>query len=195
MTMTTFDRALPLLRIHVPADAIEARRVLSVLAAHVAAVANVPTAMSTPPKTSVPAVTIAALGSVLVAADALLDWYMFAAQTDPSLVRDDLVGQLHALASITRWDGGVRVPHDVILPTAPNTPREALADYAHAAWSGWMVYLFQKSHENPDGSVTIPPELVRRWRRQMVTAYAELPANEQASDLAEADAMLSRLWE
>ena len=71
--------------------------------------------------------------------------------------------------------------------------RDALAAYAHDAWSGWMKYLFDKSRRNPDGSVTIPPELVTRWRRQMLTDYADLPAAEQASDLAEADKMLAVL--
>ena len=69
--------------------------------------------------------------------------------------------------------------------------RESLADYAHDAWSGWMQYLFDKSRRNPDGSVTIPPDLVTRWKRQMLTDYADLSANEQASDLAEADKMLT----
>ena len=71
--------------------------------------------------------------------------------------------------------------------------RHALAAYAHDAWSGWMKYLFDKSRRNPDGSVTIPPDLVTRWKRQMLTDYADLPAAEQASDLAEADKMLAVL--
>ena len=29
---------------------------------------------------------------------------------------------------------------------------EILADYAHKAWSGWMIYLFKKSSENNDVS-------------------------------------------
>ena len=71
--------------------------------------------------------------------------------------------------------------------------RDALAASAHDAWSGWMKYLFDKSRRNPDGSVTIPPDLVTRWKRQMLTDYADLPAAEQASDLAEADKMLAVL--
>jgi hypothetical protein len=69
--------------------------------------------------------------------------------------------------------------------------REKLADYAHRAWSGWMHYLFGKSIENFDGSVTIPAALVERWTRQMYTPYRELPENEQASDLKEADEILA----
>jgi len=69
--------------------------------------------------------------------------------------------------------------------------RIMLADYAHNAWSGWMIYLFSKSIENPDGSVTIPSEYVSRWKRQVTTSYNALPANEQASDLKEADQMIA----
>jgi len=63
---------------------------------------------------------------------------------------------------------------------------EALASYAHEAWSGWMRYLFKKSTENDDGTVTIPRWAVERWRRQMNTAYADLPESEKKSDRDEA---------
>jgi len=63
---------------------------------------------------------------------------------------------------------------------------EQLAAYAHEAWAGWMGYLFEKSSKNPDGSVTIPAELVERWTRQMGTAYADLPEDEKHSDRVEA---------
>ena len=72
-----------------------------------------------------------------------------------------------------------------------NDKREKLAEYAHDSWSGWMQYLFDKSDINEDCSVTIPPELVTRWGRQMNTAYLELPENEKESDLAEADKILA----
>ena len=65
--------------------------------------------------------------------------------------------------------------------------REALAAAAHQSWSGWMKYLFSQSSENPDGSVTIPPELVARWIRQMDTDYVNLPVNEKESDREEAE--------
>lgn len=68
--------------------------------------------------------------------------------------------------------------------------RDALATYAHRAWSGWMQYMFSKSPTNPDGSVTIPSELVERWLRQANTPYANLPEAEKKSDLGEADAIL-----
>lgn len=77
--------------------------------------------------------------------------------------------------------------------------REELAAYAHAAWSGWMKYLFEKCEEaestravfyNGPGTV-IPVESVTRWVRQMTTLYAELPENEKDSDRAEADKILA----
>lgn len=69
--------------------------------------------------------------------------------------------------------------------------REKLAEYAHAAWSGWMKHLFEKSTQNADGTVTIPAWAVSRWQRQMNTPYAALPANEKESDGMEADRMIS----
>jgi hypothetical protein len=68
--------------------------------------------------------------------------------------------------------------------------REALAEYAHQAWSGWMDYLFRKSTKNADGTVTIPKWAVDRWERQVSTPYAALPENEKDSDREEADRMM-----
>ena len=68
-----------------------------------------------------------------------------------------------------------------------------LAAYAHKAWSGWMKYMFSKSifEEDGDGAVIIPADLVERWKRQMNTAYDDLPADEQISDVAEAHKMIA----
>lgn len=71
--------------------------------------------------------------------------------------------------------------------------REQLAAYAHEAWAGWMRYLFSKSAENADGTVTIPAWAVERWQRQMNTPYIELPESEKTSDRAEAGKMLARM--
>ena len=71
--------------------------------------------------------------------------------------------------------------------------REALAEYAHAAWSGWMRYLFGISRRRPIGTVTIPTWAVERWLRQMDTPYASLSDTEKQSDLAEADEILAVL--
>jgi hypothetical protein len=64
--------------------------------------------------------------------------------------------------------------------------KEQIARYAHESWSGWLEYLFSKSTSNADGTVTIPADLVARWRRQMKTDYAKLPESEKESDRAEA---------
>jgi hypothetical protein len=72
---------------------------------------------------------------------------------------------------------------------------EDLADYAHAAWSGWMVYLFEKSTTRPNGDVVIPSELAARWARQVATPYQELPEGEKESDKVEARKMLKIMWD
>jgi len=73
------------------------------------------------------------------------------------------------------------------------TVREALAAYAHDAWSGWMTYMFSLGVMAEDGSMRIPAWAVERWRRQMTTDYADLPGPEKESDRREADRMLTIL--
>ena len=68
--------------------------------------------------------------------------------------------------------------------------REKLAEYAHKAWSGWMVYLFSKCELKKDGTATIPKWAVDRWQRQAHTAYDNLPEDEKVSDRAEAHDIL-----
>jgi hypothetical protein len=68
---------------------------------------------------------------------------------------------------------------------------DELANYAHAAWSGWIGYLFAKSIANEDGTITIPQWAVDRWNRQAKTPYADLPENEKDSDRDEARKMLA----
>ncbi len=76
---------------------------------------------------------------------------------------------------------------------------EALADYAHEAWSGWMRYLFSKcerrgGYTGADADTTVIPEWsMDRWRRQLETPYADLPEEEKESDRAEAQRMLEAL--
>lgn len=74
--------------------------------------------------------------------------------------------------------------------------REALAEYAHEAWSGWMKYMFEKMTEGVtdskvDGTFVMPEWAVKRWSRQMNIPYAELPEQEKESDRQEADRMLA----
>lgn len=68
---------------------------------------------------------------------------------------------------------------------------EALSDYAHEAWSGWMRYMFAKSPLNDDGTWTMPVSFVERWQRQMNTPYIELPESEKKSDRDEARRILA----
>lgn len=67
---------------------------------------------------------------------------------------------------------------------------EKLAAYAHKAWSGWMQYLFEKSIENEDGTITIPKEFAERWKRQANTEYTDLSEGERESDRDEARTMI-----
>lgn len=59
---------------------------------------------------------------------------------------------------------------------------EALAAAEHARWSHWQRYLHSRCFAQPDGSLTIPPELVETWARQMATPYSELSEREKQSD-------------
>lgn len=73
---------------------------------------------------------------------------------------------------------------------------EALADYAHGSWSGWMEYLFSKCVDKVGVGIksknnVIPSWAVERWARQMNTPYAELPEEEKESDREEARKMLA----
>jgi len=75
--------------------------------------------------------------------------------------------------------------------TIDNEMREALAEYAHDSWSGWMKYLAEKTTFNADGTATIPAWAVTRWNRQMHTPYADLPEPEKESDRVEADKIIA----
>ena len=71
--------------------------------------------------------------------------------------------------------------------------RESLSEYAHEAWSGWMVYALSKMTLNEDGTATMPKWAVERWMRQANTKFSDLPESEKESDRDEADRMLSIL--
>ncbi len=72
---------------------------------------------------------------------------------------------------------------------------EELADAQHAIWSYWMAYLFRVSHRNDNGSVTIPADMVERWKRQMATDYADLSEREKESDRHQAHKVMAILGE
>lgn len=71
--------------------------------------------------------------------------------------------------------------------------KEQFASQAHEQWSHWMKHLFKVSEENEDGSVTIPKELVDRWKRQMETNFFLLSDQEQKSDYDQAEKFLKLL--
>ncbi|MFA5132876.1 MAG: hypothetical protein WC444_06145 [Candidatus Paceibacterota bacterium] len=71
--------------------------------------------------------------------------------------------------------------------TSDVTLREQIANQSHTQWSKWMEYLFNESNQLEDGTVSIPPTKVSRWKRQIVTDYKDLTIEEQNSDLKEAD--------
>ena len=79
------------------------------------------------------------------------------------------------------------------------TIRLYYADYIHRQWSRWMTYMFNRCTRNDDGTITIPAWAVTRWQRQIATSLADLPSDEQESDLREADKLLTAMirfdWE
>lgn len=97
----------------------------------------------------------------------------------------DVIGMLGRAAGL----GNVVITIDMVVHISVS--RDRLAEYAHEAWSGWMKYLFKKSDkERGDGCVVIPEWAVKRWKRQMVISYKDLPEDEQRSDGDEADKIL-----
>lgn len=68
------------------------------------------------------------------------------------------------------------------IPTNRADLFEQLAAIEHERWAHWQKYLHQKCIRHPDGSLTIPSELVKKWERQISTAYAQLSDEEKESD-------------
>jgi hypothetical protein len=74
--------------------------------------------------------------------------------------------------------------------------RTALGDLQHKIWAHWMTYLFNQCYSDAlhhPGCKIIPANKVERWTRQIQTPYTELPEIEQASDLRQADKVISVL--
>jgi hypothetical protein len=63
---------------------------------------------------------------------------------------------------------------------------EKIAEVQHEIWSHWMKYLFEVTKQNEDGSVTIPADKVKRWKRQLSTKFADLSEKEKESDIEQA---------
>jgi hypothetical protein len=66
---------------------------------------------------------------------------------------------------------------------------EALAEYAHRAWAGWTEWMFEKWDQTHSSGETFQT----RWKRQIVTSYAELSEVEKDSDRQEARAMIAAI--
>lgn len=71
---------------------------------------------------------------------------------------------------------------------------DKLAEVQHEIWSHWMQHLFEVSITNEDGSVTIPSDKVRRWKRQISTQYSDLSLTEQESDIKQAQKILNVIF-
>lgn len=67
-------------------------------------------------------------------------------------------------------------------PLIKQVLEEKLASIEHERWAHWQKYLHTTCTPNPDGSLTIPAELVERWNRQINTPYTLLSEKEKQSD-------------
>ena len=59
---------------------------------------------------------------------------------------------------------------------------ERLATVEHERWAHWQRYMHGKASKQPDGSLLIPPDLVKQWERQLATPYGDLTDKEKESD-------------
>lgn len=59
---------------------------------------------------------------------------------------------------------------------------EQLAAIEHERWAHWQAYMHSKGELQPDGSLLLPPDLVRRWQAQIDRPYSELSESEKESD-------------
>lgn len=71
--------------------------------------------------------------------------------------------------------------------------REQLAALQHEIWSDWVRHMFEVSHTNADGTVTIPQKYVQQWQHEINTAYAELSEEEKDGDRKQVDKLISLL--
>lgn len=71
---------------------------------------------------------------------------------------------------------------------------ERMADEAHQVWCMWMEYLFRQGLALLDGGFKIDAKLVKRWKRQMATPYAQLSEDEKKSDRDIARTYLNIAW-
>jgi hypothetical protein len=63
-----------------------------------------------------------------------------------------------------------------------NSLLEPLAAIEHERWAHWQQYMHGKGLRQPDGSLLLPADLVKRWERQIDLKYGELSEEERQSD-------------
>lgn len=65
------------------------------------------------------------------------------------------------------------------------------AKAAHDIWAHWMNYFFTQCVEQPDGSLVVPADKVKRWKRLANTSFMALTEEEAKSDYEIAEQYLS----
>ena len=85
-------------------------------------------------------------------------------------------------------------PHDKILFEDGDLGLEEMADVVHQVWCMWMEYMFSKGLVLRDKGFKINPAEHGRWRRQMITPYAQLSEDEKQSDRDIARRYLNIAW-
>ncbi len=65
--------------------------------------------------------------------------------------------------------------------------REALATYAHEAWSSYMEYFLNKLGKDSKGNLIISRSYVLSLRALIATEYSELSEDDKKGDRDEAD--------
>ena len=66
-----------------------------------------------------------------------------------------------------------------------NSMLDKLADIEHERWSHWQSYLHSCGKPQPDGSLVLPADLVKKWSEQINTRYEDLSEAEKESDRAQ----------
>lgn len=74
-----------------------------------------------------------------------------------------------------------------------NKLRESLADLQHEIWANFLKHLFDICYPIDDGSMWVPAEKVKCWKKQVETPYYELSEEEKDKDREIADKVLELL--
>lgn len=59
---------------------------------------------------------------------------------------------------------------------------DALAAIEHERWSHWQRFMHDQAVMQPDGSMILPAQLVKKWEKQIQTVFADLSEKEKDSD-------------